>query len=392
MKQKYKKWLIRGVAALGGVLVLAVIITSSGIIPVKASSGHWAITNFILHYTMHRSVSTYSLGVGEVPLDEPWLVLKGAGHFETGCRPCHGAPDLEPPVIPAAMTPHPPKLSPRVSEWPKDELFYVIKHGIKFTAMPAWPAQQRDDEVRALVAFVLQLPELDAKSYRELVEGDTGTARAAAAVSELEPTDEAALGLAASCARCHGARGEGRGSAAFPKLARQKVEYQVAALAAYADGRRYSGIMQPIAANLSPEEMRTLSNYYASMRDEARNPEAVSAPAELLEHGREIAEEGLPAQGVPACVECHGPAPGRRNAHYPTLAGQYADYLMLQLKLFKQRDRGGSAYAHLMHHVVDRLDEDAMRDVSLYYASLREDGATPEQFHGRREDQPTSEP
>lgn len=375
MKQQQKKWIIRGAAAFAGVVVLAAIVTSSGIISVKASSGHWPITNFLLHYTMHRSVSTYSLGVGEVPLDEPWLVLKGAGHFETGCRPCHGAPDLDPPVIPGAMTPHPPALGPIVSEWPKDELFYVIKHGIKFTAMPAWPAQQRDDEVRALVAFVLQLPKLDAASYRKLVEGDTGATRPAAPVSELEPSDESALALAAGCERCHGSHGQGRGSAAFPKLAGQKHGYHMAALTAYADARRHSGIMQPIAANLSPDEMSTLARYYANMSDSTRDPEAVSAPVARLEHGREIVEQGIPERGVPACAECHGPGPGRRNAHYPTLAGQYADYLTLQLELFKERKRGGSAYAHLMHHVVDRLDEDAMRDVALYYASLRADDA-----------------
>jgi cytochrome c553 len=52
------------------------------------------------------------------------------------------------------------------------------------------------------------------------------------------------------------------------------------------------------------------------------------------------------------------------------LAGQYADYLILQLEVFKKGHRGGSAYAHLMRPVATRLTTEQMRDVALYYASL----------------------
>jgi cytochrome c553 len=52
------------------------------------------------------------------------------------------------------------------------------------------------------------------------------------------------------------------------------------------------------------------------------------------------------------------------------LAGQYADYLVLQLELFKKEHRGGSAYAHLMRPVAAGLTAEQMRDVALYYESL----------------------
>jgi cytochrome c553 len=55
---------------------------------------------------------------------------------------------------------------------------------------------------------------------------------------------------------------------------------------------------------------------------------------------------------------------------YPVLAGQYANYLVLQLDLFKQGHRGGSAYARLMRPIAGRLTREQMRDVALYYATL----------------------
>jgi cytochrome c553 len=257
-------------------------------------------------------------------------------------------------------------LGPRIANWKPQQLFYIVKHGIKFTGMPAWPALGRDDEVRAVVAFLLELPKLDANRYRSIVHGDgQGAPALRAPLEDLgEPAPAAVL---TSCARCHGAQGNGRGSAAFPKLAGQRRGYLLHALEAYAKGRRHSGIMQPAAAPLEAAHWAELAGYYAKLPAPKPEPAAVSAAD--LELGREIADRGIHAQGVPSCVDCHGPSDEPRNQAYPLLAGQYADYLVLQLELFKTRSRGGSPYAHIMENVASRLKPDQMRAVAAYYAS-----------------------
>jgi cytochrome c553 len=377
------------VAALGASLVAV-----SGIVPIKASSGHWAITAWLLNFTMRRSVVTHSLGTQTPWLDDPALVMKGAGHYEIGCRPCHGGPDLShQPRIAQGMTPHPPNLSQQVSMWDADELFYIVKHGVKFTGMPAWPAQNRDDEVWAVVAFLLTLPTLSADEYKRLAHGASSRANGAAPLHELLGPQTVAPAVTESCERCHGIDGLGRNLGAFPKLAGQKPEYLAASLDAYARGWRSSGIMEPIAAGLSPEETAELARYYAALGSKARNREtsALEADPKLMsstelgmnsrgsgslssaspiERGRNIAMNGIPNQRVPACSDCHGPSEFPRNPNYPALAGQHADYLVLQLTLFKKQARGGTAYAHLMRPVGAGLKTDQMRDVALYYESL----------------------
>lgn len=89
-----------------------------------------------------------------------------------------------------------------------------------------------------------------------------------------------------------------------------------------------------------------------------------------IANGKTIARQGIPARRVPACAQCHGPGAIRPNPLYPILAGQYADYLVLQLELFKQQRRGGTAYAPIMHEVADTLTADQMRAVAVYYESL----------------------
>jgi cytochrome c553 len=304
------KLILKIIGALGVLALLGgLIVSASGVIPIKASSGHWAITRWFLQFSKERSVSANSLGISAPSLDDPALALKGAGHFETGCAPCHGSPALRQPRIAWKMTPHPPRLGANIAEWMPEELFYIVSHGIKFTGMPAWPSPQRDDEVWAMVAFLHQLPKLDAAAYQRLVNGEGVANAEAVPLAGLVVPELTRRVISESCARCHGFDGLGRGLGAFPKLAGQQAEYLLASMQAYANNERHSGIMEPVAAGLSDEALREVSEYYA------RLPRPTSAMQDALsvERGRLIAEQGIPRQRVPACVACHAATPQNPN-------------------------------------------------------------------------------
>ena len=354
---------ILAVVGLGGFLVAA-----SGIIPINATSGHWPITRWILQFTMQRSVATHSFAIKSPPLDEPWLVLKGAGHYEIGCRPCHGSPELHHPRIAQHMLPPPPYLAQTTSKWEREELFYIVKHGLKFTGMPAWPSSHRDDEVWAMVAFLEVFPKLDAEQYRRLVNGESRAIAKDVPLTALEASETLDQPITASCARCHGADGLGRDIAAFPKLAGQSPAYLAASLEAFASGERHSGIMEPIAAALNAEQIRELARHYAKMKSPSPLPPDHDT-AQAIDRGEAIAQLGIPNQDIPACAACHDPGTTPRNPNYPVLDGQFAEYLTLQLTLFKQEQRGGTPYAPLMRRVAAGLSAEQIRDVASYYAS-----------------------
>ena len=364
-----KRWLLQ-IATLGLLAgVGGFLLAASGIMPITASAGHWPITAWFLNFSMERSVSTHTIGIKAPPLDDADLVLKGAGHYEIACFPCHGSPVMQQPRIARAMTPHPPYLPPAMREWEPEELFYIVKHGVKFTGMPAWPTQKRDDEVWAMVAFLQKLPELDPQEYRQLVSGGVVVTKEDAPIQNLTGPDAVPRTVTDNCGRCHGLNGQGRGNGAYPKLAGQQPGYLAASLQAYAHGQRHSGIMEPIAAGLSAKEMDELSRYYHGLGMPEATPVVDSSDA-AIKRGAVIARGGVPNQRIPMCVECHGPGENARNPVYPALAGQYADYLVLQLELFKKRHRGGTDYASLMHAVADRLTSEQMREVAMFYESL----------------------
>lgn len=343
----------------------AVLYAWSGFVPIAASSGHSPIAYWFLDFAKENGVETQSMGISPPPLDDRALLLKGAGHYATGCAPCHGAPGETRAVIAAQMTPEPPYLPTHLARWDAAELFWIVKHGIKYTGMPAWPVQTRDDEVWALVSFLERLPSMDAAMYQLVAYGNAEAGAVRNSLRALTATARTAL---ANCARCHGYDGMGRGAGVFPVLAGQHEAYLLASIEAYRNAERHSGIMQPAVWNLGEDTLRELAEYFAQLPRAETPPPAPSASQ--MERGRRIAEEGIPERGIPACQQCHGPGTAR-NPMYPRLAGQYADYLELQLELFSKGTRGGTPYAHIMNTVTRRMTAEDRRAVALYYASRR---------------------
>ncbi|HVS62623.1 MAG TPA: c-type cytochrome [Thermoanaerobaculia bacterium] len=366
-------------AALAVILGIATLAGVAGLAPVRASSEHWPVTRWLLDFSMGRAVSTQSLGIREPPLDDPEMVRRGAAHYQIACLACHGGPGEPRQQVPMAMTPRPPYVPVEVERWRPRELFFIVRHGIKLTAMPAWPADGRDDEVWSMVAFLLELPELDAERYRALAFGeateegtDEGTIEGGQEVTlSFAPPEGLDASLVSLCSRCHGSGGRGREGVA-PRLAGQRAEYLYHSLSAYATGERPSGTMTMVAAELSVDDARRLTAYYAGLPPPRTSVAGAAPAAEASERGSEIAHLGLPHQKVPSCADCHGPGDGPRNPRYPRLAGQDAEYLERQLHLFKAGVRGGTQYARIMNEVASGLEPEQMREVSQYYAAIGE--------------------
>lgn len=336
-----------------------------GLINIGASTGHWAITDWFLHTAMRQSVRFRA--DAPPPEDYPTraMIRRGAGHYETGCAYCHGSPASPRSIVVREMTPEPPHLSERVEEWSASDLFWIVKHGVKFTGMPAWPARSREDEIWSIVAFLEAMPELDPQEYRALAYGDDNGSpdlQQALADADLAPL--------ANCVRCHGRDGRGSASGAFPRLDIQSATYLRDAMQAYIDGQRFSGIMQEALFGLDPATLDRLAEYFAGGGGgPASTPPAGSDP-EKLESGRVIAMHGIPDKNVGACSGCHDQAQGRGRPDFPSLSGQYRAYLEMQLELFtSEAARGGGTFVHLMEEASHALEEEDISAVAAWYAA-----------------------
>lgn len=236
--------------ALGGIIVWF------GLYDVAASVGHPPPVQWFLHFVMKRSVAAHAQPLTPPNLKDAKLVQRGALHFATGCAACHGAPGQLASPIAQEMTPVPPGLYGAWKDFNPNELFWIIQNGVRLTAMPAWPARERDDEIWAMVAFVEQLRTMKTSDYLALV-----TVSGPDWLPAPTPTNNF---TPAMCAGCHGEDGRGRDGVSPAIAGRDRQELE-AALYAYRDGTRSSGFMQPPAAQLSDSQISAAASYYASL-------------------------------------------------------------------------------------------------------------------------------
>jgi mono/diheme cytochrome c family protein len=112
-----------------------------------------------------RSIEAHVAGIAVPPgLDDPARILIGTEHFAAHCAVCHGAPGVPKGDIARGLYPQPPNLAAAANRYSDAELFWIVKHGIKMSGMPAW-SDHSDEESWATVAFLKKLPRMSEQDY-----------------------------------------------------------------------------------------------------------------------------------------------------------------------------------------------------------------------------------
>ncbi|HEY2345713.1 MAG TPA: cytochrome c [Xanthomonadaceae bacterium] len=162
-----RRWLVGSSAALVLAVLLVLGFVWSGVYNIGADDPHYRPTFVFMQTLRARSIRVRSADLKVPNLDDPQLILKGAGQYAAMCTGCHLAPGMRDSEIRPGLYPQPPELA-RVRLDPRDT-FWVIKHGIKMSAMPAWGGSHDDPTIWSIVAFVHKLPDLTPAQYKDLV-------------------------------------------------------------------------------------------------------------------------------------------------------------------------------------------------------------------------------
>ncbi|HEY2033105.1 MAG TPA: cytochrome c [Rhizomicrobium sp.] len=160
--------LMGAAAALVLVAVIAAIFAFSGIYDVAADSPHAALTKMLIATARERSIESRLSGVKVPPLEDAHMIADGAADYDAMCTACHLAPGMAENEMRPGMNPKPPVLW-RFKHGDPREQFWVIKHGIKMTGMPAWGVTHSDEEIWNMVAFLQKLPSLSPAQYHTIV-------------------------------------------------------------------------------------------------------------------------------------------------------------------------------------------------------------------------------
>lgn len=146
----------------------------SGLVNVGADDPHLPAVHAFLTMARERSIAVRAKDIEIPKLDDEAQIRAGAGNYNAMCIGCHLAPGVAKTELSQALYPAPPNLAEVGVDGNPAVTFWVIKHGIKASGMPAWGRSMGDEYIWGMVAFLKQLPKLDAAQYRALVASSSG--------------------------------------------------------------------------------------------------------------------------------------------------------------------------------------------------------------------------
>ena len=168
---------------------------------------------------------------------------------------------------------------------------------------------------------------------------------------------------APACAQCHAFNGASDGSGAFPRIAGQSFYYLSKQMRDFTSDVRVNAVMSPIAKVLTPDDIADVAAYYAGVNAPFL-PLRNSDPA-LIKRGKELAKVGSASKAIQACDNCHGPSGAGEPPAIPYLAGQYATYIVFELRMWQRGFRKSSPES--MAAVAKQLDDQEIAAVAAYY-------------------------
>jgi cytochrome c553 len=172
---------------------------------------------------------------------------------------------------------------------------------------------------------------------------------------------EASFG--AVCAACHGPDGNSV-LPIYPKLAQQHPEYLVKQLQEFKSDKRANPIMKGFASMLAEEDMKNIAYWVTTKTSKP----GAAKDKDLVTLGERIFRGGIADRQVPACAGCHSPNGAGIPAQYPRLAGQNAEYAVIQLTAFRDGVRKNSLQ---MSQVAAKMNDREIKAVADYIAGLQ---------------------
>lgn len=161
---------LKSVIATLVVLALAgVAFVYSGLFNVSTAHPDNPLIGWALGNTMMRSVQARAQGIVPPANYGKELVAEGAQLYDAACKYCHGAPGADGSDAAMGMMPEPPYYDHLGEGWSPSQLFWIVKHGVRMTAMPGWAKTRQDPQIWAIVAFVQEVGKTSAEDYQRMI-------------------------------------------------------------------------------------------------------------------------------------------------------------------------------------------------------------------------------
>lgn len=155
--------LLLALAAFAGVFIYA------GLYNIGADAPHSGFVYNALQELRERSIDSRARNIrAPADLHSPKRVAAGAGLYAEMCTGCHLGPGVEKSELSQGLYPRAPELA-RGTDLTPAQQFWVVKHGVKLTAMPAWGKTHSDALIWDMVAFLQAMPKMTPEQFKAAI-------------------------------------------------------------------------------------------------------------------------------------------------------------------------------------------------------------------------------
>ncbi len=160
-------------------LIVAVIFIRSGLYNVSTLSPDPGPLKWVFSTTSDNSVKHHANGIivpqnvkelsdgktsGNSQADSS-MIAEGFDHYNDMCVTCHAGPGLDKSEAGIGIYPQAPNLAHSAKELPPQDLFWIIKNGVKSTGMPGFAKTHSDSKIWAMVAFLEKMKNMTPQQY-----------------------------------------------------------------------------------------------------------------------------------------------------------------------------------------------------------------------------------
>jgi thiosulfate dehydrogenase len=173
------KGFIFGIVTMILIFALGLLFVLKGFVSMRADNPPSKLEATIAGHVMDASVARAApKATNPVTADEANLVV-GARLYRDHCTVCHGDPAHPKSLLADSLNPPAPQFMNDMADMPENQNFYILQHGIRWTAMPSWKDVFTEQQIWQLVTFLSHMHELPPSAKQIFTETVVRTAKSA---------------------------------------------------------------------------------------------------------------------------------------------------------------------------------------------------------------------
>jgi mono/diheme cytochrome c family protein len=156
-----RKFIAGVILGVGGLAAVGFVYMHYGFVNLTADQPVSRMERAVMGGGMDRYAERYASKVTDPVEPNDINLIEGIRLYRANCAMCHG--DFGKPVseLGRGFYPRTPQFLSDAPDMPPEQNFWIIKHGVRWTGMPAWGKLMPDSDIWKITTFLGKMDELD---------------------------------------------------------------------------------------------------------------------------------------------------------------------------------------------------------------------------------------